>query len=88
MIDKTEIVKNICYTDRVYERINKKLKISLCRGDIEQLIEDVVKTAPEEDYIRTGKNYYVSNREKGIRVTINSRTFRVITVDPLPGDRE
>ena len=35
---KEVVLKNICYTDLVYQRINKKLGISLSKTDIESLI--------------------------------------------------
>ncbi len=35
---KTEILEKICYTDLVYERINKKLNIQLSKDEIEKMI--------------------------------------------------
>ena len=34
-INKQEILENICYTELVYERINKKMNISLSKKKIE-----------------------------------------------------
>lgn len=34
---------------------------------------------------KIGKNYYIYDEEKRIRVTVNSHTFRVITVDRIRG---
>ena len=32
---------------------------------------------------KIGKNYYVTNSENNVRITVNANTFRVITVDKL-----
>ena len=36
-INKTEILRNICYTELVYGRINKKLNIKLSKEQIEAI---------------------------------------------------
>ncbi len=63
-INKDKIIKNICYTELVYERINKKLKINYSKDQIEKLILDLLKITSLEDYSKTGKNYYVTNSDK------------------------
>jgi len=83
-IDKKEIIKNICYTEMVYGRINKKLSLNFDKCEIEEFISGLLKDTSENDYSRIGKNYYIINSERNIRVTINSNTFRIITVDRLP----
>ena len=83
IIDKTEIIKNICYTKLVYERINKKLNTNFSHKEIEKYILKVLKETEEKDFSKTGKNYYVINSKNNIRITINSYTFRIITVDKL-----
>ena len=83
VIDKKNIVKNICYTELVYGRINKKLKVDLSKTEIEKFLLDLLESSSERNYSRIGKNYYITNNDKSIRVTINSNTFRVITVDRL-----
>ncbi|MBP6611086.1 MAG: DUF3781 domain-containing protein, partial [Paludibacter sp.] len=40
---KELILEKICYTDLVYERINKKLKIALSKDNIEALILETIK---------------------------------------------
>lgn len=35
------------------------------------------------NFIKTGKNYYVSNNSYKVRLTINSNTFRIITADKI-----
>ena len=79
--NKQKILKNICYTDLVYDRINKKLSTNLTRKQIEDFIFGVLKETDENFYTKTRKNYYVTNAANKIRITINSNTFRVITVD-------
>ncbi len=39
---KTEILAKICYTDLVYERINKKLNIQLSKDAIEKMIYEII----------------------------------------------
>jgi hypothetical protein len=80
---KQIIIKNLCYTELVYERINKKLNADFSKGQIELFIDEILKKTDEKYYIMIGKNYYVTNIEYNIRITINSNTFRVITVDKI-----
>ncbi|MCZ2126737.1 MAG: DUF3781 domain-containing protein [Anaerolineales bacterium] len=37
----------------------------------------------ESDFIKTGKNIYVTNENRNIVLTINSYTNRIITADKL-----
>ncbi|HEX2921711.1 MAG TPA: DUF3781 domain-containing protein [Bacteroidales bacterium] len=80
---KREIINGICYTDLVYGRINKKLNRSLSRDQIEKMITDVLEETDDSQFKKIGKNYYVTNSDRAIRITINSYTFRVITADSL-----
>lgn len=82
-INKQEILENICYTELVYERINKKLKIEFSKIQIEDYIFTVLKDTDIDFYTKVGKNYYVINADNNIRITINSNTFRIITVDRI-----
>lgn len=81
MYKKDSIINKICYTELVYSRINKKLGLNLEKKAIEELILNILKEADENNYTKIGKNYYVTNLKQKIRVTINSYTFRIITVD-------
>lgn len=83
MCNKEQIIENLCYTELVYGRINKKLGLTYTKDEIEELILNVLSECNESCYSRVGKNYYISNKDRNIRVTINSNTFRVITVDKL-----
>ena len=80
---KEEILDKICYTELVYERINKKLNIVLSKDKIEKMIFEVLTETDEINYKKTGKNIYITNVEKNVRLTINSYTNRIITVDRL-----
>jgi hypothetical protein len=80
---KQKIIENLCYTELVYERINKKLTTDFSNGQIESFIDEILRKTNEKFYVKTGKNYYVTNTENNVRVTINSNTFRIITVDRL-----
>lgn len=80
---KNEILDKICYTKLVYERINKKLKIQFSEPEIEKMIFDILSETRKEFFRKNGKNIYVTNSEKNIRITINSNTNRIITVDRI-----
>ncbi|OAD45339.1 DUF3781 domain-containing protein [Polaribacter atrinae] len=82
-IKKEEIVKKHCYTKLVYERINKKLKTNFSTDESQILIKKILEETTLENYIKKGKNFYISNKQHAIRVTVNSNTFRVITVDRI-----
>ena len=80
-INKMEILNKICYTELVYERINKKLNSKLSKSEIEKMLFDIITETLAIFFQRIGKNLYVTSREKNIKITINSNTYRVITVD-------
>ncbi len=80
---KSEILKNICYTELVYGRINKKLNIELSNEKIEEFISETISETDESKFQKTGKNVYITNNERNIRLTINSFTNRIITADTL-----
>ena len=82
-IDKNEIIRKHCYTELVYARINKKLRTNFSNKESEGLIEKVLKETGLEHYIKKGKNFYISNKQYNLIITINSNTFRVITVDKI-----
>ena len=80
---KKEILNNICYTELVYARINKKLKLELSKSEIEAYLLKVLKATEISFYTKIGKNYYITNEVNTIRITVNSNTFRIITVDKI-----
>lgn len=82
-IDKTEILQKLCYTELVYERINKKLRSEFSKPEIEALLDKVIRETPETFFERRGKNVYITNCEQNIRITVNLNTFRVITINEI-----
>jgi len=50
---------------------------------IEKLFFDIVRETQEMFFQRIRKNIYVTSREENMRITINSNTYRIITVDKL-----
>ncbi len=80
---KAEILDKICYTDLVYERINKKLNKELSKDKIEEMIFAIIKETDESEFHKKGKNIYITNNERNVRLTINSYTNRIITADNL-----
>lgn len=81
--NKKEILENICYTELVYGRINKKLNNNFSKKQIEEFLFKILKETKEKYYSKIGKNFYVTNTENNIKVTVNSNTFRIITVDKI-----
>ena len=82
-INKQKIIDNICYTELVYARINKKLKLELSKSEIEAYLLKVLKATEISFDTKIGKNYYITNEVNTIRITVNSNTFRIITVDKI-----
>lgn len=82
---KKEILNKICYTELVYGRINKKLNLELSKDRIEKLISEILSETDESEFQKRGKNIYITNNERNIRLTINSFTNRIITADKLKG---
>jgi len=80
---KKEILDKICYTDLVYERIKKKLNIELSNDKIEEMIFEIIKETEKTEFLKIGKNIYITNKEKNVILTINSYTNRIITADKL-----
>ncbi len=81
--NKTDILNNICYTELVYDRINKKLNSKFSKHEIEKMLFDYINETQEIFFQKAGKNFYITNEERNIKITINSNTYRVITVDKL-----
>lgn len=77
------IIDQVCYTELVYQRINKKLGINFSKVQIEKFISEILKETDISFFTRVGKNYYVVNTENNIRITINSNTLRLITFDKI-----
>ena len=82
-INKNEILNKICYTELVYKRINKKLNSKYSKSEIEKMLYEIIHDSEENLFQKTGKNIYLTNSEHNIRLTINSNTYRIITVDKI-----
>ncbi len=80
---KTIILKRVCYTVLVYERINKKLNKQLSKDEIEKMIFETLQETKESQFDKIGKNIYVTNSDRNIKITVNSNTYRIITVDKI-----
>lgn len=80
---KKDILEKICYTELVYGRINKKLNINLSKGEIEKMVLTIIKETEESGFYKKGKNIYIINNDRNIRLTINSFSNRIITADRL-----
>lgn len=80
---KQSIIEHLCYTDLVFKRINKKLSVNFSNDRIEIFIKETLESTDKRFFSKKGKNFYITNSEKNIRITINSNTFRVITVDKI-----
>ena len=80
---KKEILDNIRYTELVYGRINKKLNKELSPDKIEDLISTIISETDEAEFQKIGKNIYITNNERNVRLTINSYTNTIITADKL-----
>lgn len=80
---KNQILKNLCYTDLVYGRINKKLNIELSKHEIEKMIYKIIEETDKVYFQKTGKNIYITNENRNVRLTINSYSNRIITADRL-----
>lgn len=80
---KNEILSKICFTKLVYGRINKKLRLNFADVEIEQFVLKIISETDEKHFRKIGKNIYITNNDKNIRLTINSFTNRIITTDDL-----
>lgn len=47
------------------------------------MIYELLAETNKSNFLKIGKNYYATNTEKEIRVTINSNNYRIITVDKI-----
>ena len=60
---KTQILNNICYTELVYERINRKLNSKFSKYEIERMLFKIIRETDEMHFQKTGKNFYITNTE-------------------------
>ncbi len=53
------------------------------KSKIEETLFSIIDKTKEKYFQRIGKNIYVENVDENIRITINSNTYRIITVDRI-----
>ncbi len=58
---KERVLNNICYTELVYQRVNKKLATSYSKKEIEGMLLTIIKDTDSSAFIEKGKNVYISN---------------------------
>jgi hypothetical protein len=80
---KEEILEKHGYTELVYERINKKLGIHFSKKEIASFMKQIISETEVTCFKKIGKNFYITNKKQGIKITVNSTTFRIITVNQL-----
>ena len=83
VIDKQDILEKHCYTELVYQRINKKLASSFSKKEIQNLIYELIKETDLKSFEKIDKNFYISNNTNNIKITVNANTYRIITVDKI-----
>lgn len=79
--EKNLLVRHHKHTTLWYERINKKLWLHLTIPQINEYIYTMIIDTAIKDILKKWKNYYISNVEEKIMITINSFTYSVITVN-------
>lgn len=79
---RTELLENVSYTPLVYGRINKKLGTTYSNDELEALVSAII-ADPQTTIQKQGKNVYLNNETKQVRLTINRNNLRVITADPF-----
>lgn len=55
IISKTEILNNLCYTELVYDRINKKLNSNFSKSEIETMLFGILKETQENFFQKRGQ---------------------------------
>lgn len=78
----SELQRTVCYTELVYQRVNKKLKTQRPKSEIEALVDRLLADVTSSVEKR-GKNYYITNQHAQIQLVINSFNSRLITVNAL-----
>jgi hypothetical protein len=84
---KEDVLGRICYTELVYGRIRKKLGVDLSNDAIEKMIDEIIEETDVRLFQKIGKNIYITNADRNVRLTINSYTNRMITADRLKKSR-
>lgn len=61
----------------------KKLGVIPSKDEIDNPVSSIIAETEEVNFLKKGKNIYITSHAKNIRLTINSFTNRIITVDKL-----
>ena len=77
------IIEKLCYTELVYDRINRKLGLHLSPHEIESFVSGIIESTDDAYFLKKGKNYYITNDAAHVRITVDSFTYRVITTDKI-----
>lgn len=80
---KTVILERLCYTEFIYERVNRKLGLHFSPAEIEKFISEIIERTDDMYFEQKGKNFYITNEAEHIRITVNSNTYRLITADKI-----
>jgi len=75
-----QLSEQVCYTELVFQRVNKKLKIEMSEAEVKVLVQEILADATTS-VERRGKNYYITNAARNVRLTINHFNCRLITAD-------
>ena len=78
---KVLIIEKLCYTELVCDRINRKLGLHLSPHEIESFVSRIIESTDDAHFQKRGKKYYITNDAAHVCITVNSFTYRVITVD-------
>ena len=76
--NRETFLNNICYTDLVFQRVNKKLQTDYSIAEIKNLVDKIIGN-PQTTITKNGKNYYLLYNN--IELVINSYNFRLITAN-------
>ncbi|MBR2858250.1 DUF3781 domain-containing protein [bacterium] len=66
-MNRDTFVNNVCYTELVFNRVNKKLKNNWDILTIKYIVNDIL-TSKDSDYKLNGKNWYVSDKNANGRL--------------------
>lgn len=72
------IAARVCYTELVFARVNKKLATTLTTAEVKAMVQQILNDSSSQ-LVKRGKNYYVSNKQAAVQLTINSFNYRLIT---------
>ena len=60
---KKIILANLCYTELVYSRISKKIKLNLSNPEIEEFMLEIIQETSENKFEKLGKYIYIKPKK-------------------------